>query len=299
MTLIDVPAGVSLHSAKQRMAGRLFWLPQLLSDGADSSTSARSSFTFTGGSAHTMGSWVEIVSALSADVGYVKITPTANTGSSTVDTSALFDLGVGAGGAEAAVISSLGVGWWITSGAASHPGWLFPLFIPRGSRVAGRVQGAEASKSFSARFEFFAPTQGLIPSAKVVALGAVPASSRGTVLSSPGSGNTEGAWTEIVASTSEPYTALGVSVQGGSDTTQATTSGLVDIGVGAAGAETAVVSDIALGLVATEGINPLSPLVHPLVNQVPAGSRLSARWQNGLGSAPTVDVVLHGIRPAA
>lgn len=296
MSLLDIPAGASLHHARRRLHDRGLHVPLLLSDGASAASSSRAAVSFTGGAAHTMGSWTEIVASLSADVGFVKITPTAATSSSTVNTSALFNLGVGAGGAESIVLDALGVGWWGGSQAPPHPGWLFPIFIPRGSRVAGQVQGAEASKSFSARFEFFSPINGLIPSRTIKSIGAVTASSRGAVVTASGSANTESAWAEITAATTEPYTALGISVQGGDDTTQSTANLLVDVAAGAAGSEVPLVSDLLFTAAATEQINPNSPLVFPC--ETPAGVRLAARFQAQF-TGGTIDVILHGVRRPA
>lgn len=269
----------------------------MLSDGASAASSARGVNTATAhATPHTVGSWTEVVAALSEDVGWVNIAPGGNVASSGVNTSALLNLGVGAAASEVAVLPSLGVGYWGSISTVQHPGWLFPLFIPKGSRVAIQCQGAVTAQAVPMRFAFFAPSQLARPSNKILAFGANLATSAGVVLATPGGNNTEGAWTEITAATPEPLAALAISVQGGGSTTHASASALVDIAIGAAGSEVPVVTDIGLQLFSTEAVNYASPLIHPV--DIPAGTRLAARWQ---GSAVTgaVDVILHGIRKSA
>lgn len=293
MTLVKVPAGMSLQQARNRLGSHK--LPGvLLSDGI--SGTDRPAVTFTASATpHTVGAWAQIVSSLSADVGWVRLIPASTTGVSGADSSVLFNLGVGAASSEVTVMDALGVGWFNLPIAPPHPGWLFPLFIPRGSRVAGQIQSVVASKTAALRVEFFAVGDGPRPTRKVTALGANLAASRGLVLS-VGAAGAEGSWTEVIASTSESYTALGLSFQGAADTTQTSTSALVDIAIGPSGFETPIISDVLVSINGQEAVTPQSPLIHPV--NVPAGSRLAARLAIG-NSTSALDVTLHGIPPAA
>lgn len=291
--------GATIQQAKDRARGKGFGVPsRLLIDSADTSVSARQDYTFTGGAANTLGSWVEIVAALSADVGWVAMWAAAATAASGIDSSMLFNLGVGGAGSEVTLIEHLGIGWCeiavATASDTLPPNWLFPIWIPKGSRVAGRVQSKRGAVAGDMAFQFYAAEPGMKPSNKITALGADTANSRGTVMAVPGSANVKGAWTQIIAATAEPYTALGVSVQGGGDTTQATTRQLIDIGIGAAGAEQVLIGDIGTETSATEGVMQLGPQVFGVY--VPKGARLAARWQ-GATLTGNIDVHLHGIRP--
>lgn len=289
--------GASLQQAQNRARGRGFWLPKLLSDNINEAASIRPTTSFAwGGSAHVLGSWVEIDAALDEAVGFVRIVPASITGQAGGARSILFNLGVGAAGSEVTVIDNIGSGWWTSANALYlHPGWMFPLSIPRGSRVAGRMQSLISSPVVY-RIELYGTVEGLRPSAKIASLGADTANSRGTVLTAPGAINTESAWTEITAATTEPYTALGVSIQGGGDAIQADAEMLVDVGVGASGGESSIISNLFVETTNTEFVLPVSTLVHPA--SIPKGSRLAARYQaSGLGGS--LDVILHGIRAAA
>lgn len=289
--------GASHQQARQRLQAGGFWLPRLLTDGADASASTRAikSFTAHASVAHSVGAWVEIVTALSEDVGWVRISSTFSTGATGADTSTLFNLGIGASSAETTILPSLGVGYSILD-ASTDQSWMFPIYIPKGTRVAGQIQSAALSKVYEARFEFFAPTHGLIPSNKIIAMGANTATSKGVNLSTPGAINTEGAWTEIISATTETYEALMVSVQGGADTSHANANVLLDIGIGANPNEVAIITNLGFEAFTSETIRNKNVLVHPAF--VPKGSRLVARWQ-GSATTGTFDVILHGIRKAA
>lgn len=295
MTIVKSPPGSPLALGPARLAGSGWGLPQLLSDGASAATSNRPATTITASATpHSVGAWQQVVAALSADVGFVRLTPTATIAASTTNTSVLVNLGVGGAGSEVTVLPSLNLGYWSSTTDGQHPGWTFPLFIAAGSRVALQAQAAVISQSVGVRVEFFSPLPGLEPSTKVVALGAVTASSRGTALATPAANNTEGAWTQIHASTPEPFRALGVAFAGGSDTTLNTGEGLVDIAVGASGAEVPIIRDLMITTSLSEIVRSVSPLVHPC--SIPMGSRLAARWQHVSASGNSLDVVLYGVR---
>lgn len=289
-----------MQQARRRLLGRGF-SPPPTSDGVDTSTSVRSNVTLTAsGTPHAVGSWTEVVSSLANDVGAVRIMILSNTNSANTDTSILMNLGIGVGGAEATVLPNLGIGWWQLNsiGHRSHE-WTFPIFIPRGSRVAAQIQSVVASKTAQVRFEFFPLIEGLRPSDKIVTIGADTATSRGVVLTQPGAINTKSAWTQITAGTTEPFGALGLSVQGGSDNNQSSCSWLLDIGVGSGGNETVVVANVFGFMNSTEWLAIESPTLFSLSN-IPAGSRLACRYQVDTGTTGTsLDVILHGVRHAA
>lgn len=297
MPRAHVPSGQPLVVSSRRIRSVGFGLPRLLGDGASAASSSRPAISLTSGLAHSQGVWSQVVAALSEDVGFVRVTNASQLSSSGANTSALLNLGVGAALSEVVVLDSLGVGWVNNQTTSVHPGWLIPIFIAKGSRVAAQFQCAVAAQAASFRFEFFAPVDGLIPSAKVSALNANTATSRGTDLSTPASTNTKGDWTELVASTAEPYAALSVSIQGAGDTLQTTSTNTVDIAVGASGAEIIVVPDIHVDVSSQEHLRPSQPLVHSFPGGVlPKGSRIAARFAQS-ASGSSLDVIVHGIRP--
>ncbi|MDZ5457003.1 hypothetical protein [Azohydromonas lata] len=92
-----------------------------------------------------------------------------------------------------------------------------------------------------------------------------------TTMIAPGSLNTKGAWTQIVASTAFDAAALLLTLSVG------TTNGsvLVDIGIGAAGTETVLLGNLQARRISSG--NNVVQLLLPL--QIPAGSRIALRYQ--------------------
>jgi hypothetical protein len=89
----------------------------------------------------------------------------------------------------------------------------------------------------------------------------------GTTLTSSGSANTKGSWTQLVASTASDISFVQVTV-----ILITSTIGLVDIGVGSAGNEVVVVNN----LIVHDNFDP-TVISFPL--SIPAGTRISARVQ--------------------
>lgn len=119
--------------------------------------------------------------------------------------------------------------------------------------------------------------------------GAVPASSRGTAVTS-GAVHTKGAWVTLLAATA--FDAQGLLVHMG-DINEVTP--LLDIGLGAAGAEVVLIPNLR-----RSGRAGGSSVYFPVA--VPAGTRLSARVQSpGASSALYVNVTLfaQGLTPSS
>jgi len=114
----------------------------------------------------------------------------------------------------------------------------------------------------------------------------VPASSSGTLLTAITAGNTKAAWTQIVASTTNPLRWLLACFSGPVDeATWTSRTALIDIGFGAAASEVALISNIA-GSWSTSESYTGNPILIPC--QLPAGTRLAARYQaDATSGAPT------------
>jgi hypothetical protein len=105
----------------------------------------------------------------------------------------------------------------------------------------------------------------------LVTIGATTASSVGTVIASPGSINTKGAYTQIVASTSSDAAGLLI---GGSIVGAASLNTLIDIAVGAGGSEVVVIPDVSCIRISSTPM-AIPQFYVPLA--IPAGTRISAR----------------------
>lgn len=114
-----------------------------------------------------------------------------------------------------------------------------------------------------------------------MAIGIVAASSKSTTLTSGATANTKGSWVELSAST--PAMASGFYVR----FIASTRDYLIDIAIGAAGFEQAIVENLYCGNGSASRLGE----TYSLPVQIPAGSRVSARCQDSSGGS-TVDAPL-------
>jgi hypothetical protein len=233
--------------------------------------------TLTAGAAHTAGAWSELIASTTADAQGVSIGLRSSTAVSATDTSMLLDIGLGGSGSEVALVTSIPLGWRMLGATVD-----IPCPIPSGSRVSARIRSVVASSTAQV-------TAHLLDGPTVSApdtIGAVTASSRGTLLPAATNATTPGAWQNIGSTTAQAYRAILVGVQGGSDATMAASGVRVDIGI----------SSTRIGTTwwhafGTESyIGASSPLI---VVDVPSGTQLQAQTYGAAGN--TIDVVLHGI----
>lgn len=108
--------------------------------------------------------------------------------------------------------------------------------------------------------------------------GSNTAASLGTSLTSGGSADTKGAWTQLIASTSEDSVYLVIYV-GTLDTTSTDGTSMIDIGIGPSGSEIPIVSNLVFscGPISGQGYAPFARYAFPCC--IPAGTRISARCQ--------------------
>jgi hypothetical protein len=193
-------------------------------------------------------------------------------GVSASNTQMLFDVGVGASGAEQAIISNVAMG-----GNLSFSSWRFPIVIGQGSRVALRTRSAVASKAVTMGVYLMGGGAGMDAGRRATTYGAVTTGSRGTILTAPSLTNTEAAWTVIDAATANPMRWLVIGLAAPNTATATAANGLLDIGYGTSGQEAAVVADISFAVTASETIDNTYTLTFPV--SIPSGSRLVARYR--------------------
>lgn len=237
---------------------------------------------------HTFGAWLEIDASLSADSDGIFVFLVNNFGVGATDTSGVLQIGLGTAGAEVPWVSQL-VGYSVAGATL----W-FPGRIPAGSRVAARLQSIVASKNLGTTMWSFLPAKSATSLGAPVSYGVNLATSMGVLLTAPGSLNTKGAWTQIVASTSTDLAALTFGVQGAGSTSMAGASTLVDIGVGPASSEVVVIGDVHVQGGTGESYDVRSPVAFEV--DIPAGSRISARYARA-NVANAIDLALVGAPP--
>lgn len=108
--------------------------------------------------------------------------------------------------------------------------------------------------------------------------------SAATTITAHVTAHTKGAWTELIASTSDHTDWLGIGISAQMVLGATDTRGLLDIAIGASTAEVAIITEIPVGFVGN-GMQIMLPI------HIPKGSRVSARLQ-ALISADTVGIVV-------
>jgi hypothetical protein len=95
--------------------------------------------------------------------------------------------------------------------------------------------------------------------------------------------HTKGAWSEVIASTSNDSSVLYVAVVG-FNTNNTNVATLLDIGTGASGSETAILSNVAVGGAPGADFTATGSLSFQVPFKIPAGTRLAARVQSLVAS---------------
>ena len=234
---------------------------------------------------HTVGAWVEAIASTSGPVDWLAVwaTATATTGA---DTSSLIDIGIGGAGSETVVAASLPAGFQSADdGLRPFSGMaMFPLTVPKGTRIAVRQRALIASDTCSVFVETY--FQGLRCGSVVDTYGAVTASSRGTNM--PASDT----YVELTAATTQPHQALVMLMSGGGATTMSNVDPIYTLGAGPAAAETALLTCMVHSST-SEILKMSSRPVAIYSGHIPAGTRLAGKQSIG---ANYRDMIVLGIR---
>lgn len=180
---------------------------------------------------HAKGAWVEMIAASAEDAYGITIRVREVHTAATV-TSTLLDIGTGPAASEVVVIEDLDCWGAPTGSEVSSRTYFFPVFIPKGERVAARSQALIVSDTCSVAIWLHQASEGWgmeVPS-KWERLGAVTNSNGVSV--TPAS-NTFGSWTAILDPITKPYRWWHVGFDGLADTTIAVnTAVMVELGLG-------------------------------------------------------------------
>lgn len=239
---------------------------------------------------NALGNWVQVYPAVPFPVtGMLVQLGQTGIGAPATNSQTLLDVGVGATGQEQILVADVAIG-----GSLPFASWSIPMSVSAGARITARLRSAVASKSCTMGISVYGGGSGLESGYKSVTYGAVTASSRGTILTAPTVVNTEAAWTVITAATTSRTGWLLVGLSAPNNALATIHNGLIDVGVGAAGLEVPIISDMPYTVSANEEINHACPLTFPV--NLPTGSRLVARYRGtSIATAGTPTVTLTGI----
>ncbi len=116
-------------------------------DATPSSTSPGATVT-ADATIHTKGAYAQLIASTTYDSYGFYLLLAGSTAAAT-DTSMLFDLALGAAASEVVILPNLMCGSRATP-LAGAPLWFIPLFIPKGSRVSGRLQSLISADTIDA-----------------------------------------------------------------------------------------------------------------------------------------------------
>lgn len=240
-------------------------------------------------SAHTKGSWTELIASTSANASYllIEVSGVAAIGA---DTATLLDIATGGSGSEVVLIGDIAVGSAATA-AGTQPSFTFgvPIKVASGARLSARIQSVvTGGKTATVQISTFDMGDYSYAPTAVDVIGTSTATSVGTAMS-----GSSGTWVQITASTSNAYRAV-VVVPSASAIALATIIPEFRLGTGASGAESEVGRMFAAYTNAeTAGI--LARTSALITGSIPSGTRLSVR--HTIAASPgNYDVTLIGIR---
>lgn len=221
--------------------------------------------------AHTKGSWTELIASTSADASFLVVQMT-NVGANATNTATLLDLATGASGSETAFASDIAIGSHTTAIGGGRVGGLFgfPIKIPSGTRISARIQSVVSSKTCNIIIFLIDAGDYATAPTSVDVIGADTATSQGTSFS-----GSSGTWVEATASTSQAYRAVTLVVSG-HDAAMGNQTGIYEMGVGASG------SEVGFGAARYQHTTvEFTSLMHPYTymsgRNIPAGSRLAVK----------------------
>lgn len=251
----------------------------------------------TSGAANTAGTWTQVHAGLTyaCDITQVCINA-VETSADVISATTLncyIDIGIGPdSGNVTTIIEKLGASQAQGLGVLY---WL-PIRFPPDTPIWARHQNTAASAKAGVQISFQGGNMnpGQFPSfTGMVALGAVTASTTGTSITPNGAG-AEGAWAQIVASSTDAYGGLMASPLFNVDTTL--TSALVttiDVGVGGSGAEKVVGENVTRSFIWSTAEQKVAICLPTFVG-VPSGSRIVARASGSATADGTNSIILYG-----
>jgi len=169
--------------------------------------------------------------------------------------------------------------------------WSFPLYIPAGAYIGAQAAGAMVSTVFRVAVYLYGG-HGYPPwrvGTRVVSYPTAPSVPRGQAIT-PGASGAEGAWTEIVASTSVDHFAVVPSFQPETDTTVNQRAYSLDIGMGAATEEMILEGE---WYVSNSNEAMVNHPGYPAFVDIPSGTRLVARVSNSGTNDAAYGAMLH------
>jgi hypothetical protein len=241
--------------------------------------------------AHTKGSWTQMVSSTPFEVGLLHVL-IQNTSASGANTSMMLDIGLGSS-PSSPLIADLLCGY---AGSRGRD-WYFPLRIPAGQEIRGRIQAANpggvADTAEVGVYMYGGEDLLAQPWVGTTCTSYGPDSSDSQGVPVTVGNQTKGSWTTIgTASSDHKYVTLAVQFAGDTNLT-ARNNKFFDIGVGST--PTLVASNIGHHSEGVEEIQGPFPSWYPIAWPAMNGQDLKVRAASELNADLSMDAALYGV----
>jgi hypothetical protein len=246
-------------------------------------------------SANVVGAYAQLIASAASDATWAVV---CLTGFNVNGDAALVDIAIGAGGSEKIILQQLSCGGGASLSSSGRAQYAFPVQIPSGSRVSARCQIDTAGDTLWANCQLFDGDFTQIEGcAGVDSIGVDTTSSKGTAIDPGAVANTKGSYVQLVASTARDYMGLTIVTDrgaGGNLGGNSIFDWLIDVAVGAAGAEKIIIPDYHAGTYANTAL-AANPTFVPI--NIPSGTRIAARSQTTGITSPNrlIGVMLYGL----
>jgi hypothetical protein len=239
-------------------------------DGAFNIVNVSSTVTITAdASANTKGAWTQLVASTSSNASLL-VFYVDNIGAIGTNTAVLIDIGTGASGSETAIVTNMGIGGATATAGTVGVIFGFPFKVPSGTRIAGRIQAVIGGDTARVIAHVIDAGDYATAPTSVDSIGGDTSTSQGTSFS-----GASGTWVEAVASTTQAYRAVVLTLSSHTDTADGV-SGQFEIGVGASGSEVSFGSNSFL-VDTNERAQTRPPYSYLFGRSIPAGSRLAVK----------------------
>lgn len=243
------------------------------SNGVDAANTRGTAVTAANGS---YGSYSQLVASTASDTQFVIVIISTNASSNSGNGGSI-TIGVGAAASEVVLIQDLEIE--APNSTYYQSAYAFPVQIPAGSRIAAAANGNGGADTFYVEILLFDTAFAAVNAfAGVDSIGATNNGSRGSTVTA-GAANTKGSYTQLVASSSKDYSAIGFTLCYSSSILP-TDRALLDIAIGGAGSEIIIIPDYFFSVNSPSGVNT----VFCIMTQIPAGTRIAARIASATGS---------------
>jgi hypothetical protein len=232
----------------------------------------------TSGSNFTFGSWNQLWGATEFETHCLGMQFHNNNNGDLI----LTNIAIGPAASEEILIENVCTLEGLAGGATGAQLNLFPIYIPKGSRVTVQTSAASATDYPKMGFHLFPRGMfGAQGCGQSETLGVSTGTNRATVIDPGSSANTKGAWTTVGASTGFPYKFMLVFVTFPKEWTSAggtRRNCMMDIGIGSSGNEVILIPDLYFRVDEWQRCGAPQSVTWPV--SVPAGARISARCQS-------------------